>query len=135
MAEVETAFLQPSNLLCHIYDGILDVIVRLFVELHPYKSLPVFLFGLLLNIRIDAFQLDGGIGLYLVELLSGDGEEGIVEIDNDLMASVIDVEWLGLDIEASEFGLALYAVENLPISVSPTIDALLDVANQQTFPA
>ena len=87
----------------------------------------------MLYVRIDLAQLDWGIRSYLVNLFGSFLEECVVEIDDDLMAAIVDVERLWLDVEALQFLFVLDVEENLPVAVSPTIDALLDVSNQQAL--
>ena len=72
-------------------------------------------------------------GLYLIEQSGSFWEEGIVEIDDCLVAAEVDVERLGLDVEALQFLFVLDAVEYFPVAVSPSIDALLYVTDEHTF--
>ena len=58
-------------------------------------------------------------------------EEGVVEIDDVCFRAVVDVEMYFID----EFFVELvgYVVEQLPVARPPPVDALLDIAYDETL--
>ena len=132
LAEVEATGLQQTNLFGHVSPppDFLPVGGAFLVELYPHIAFPVVFLFLLLDVRIDLAKFYLCIGSYGIESFCSYREEGIVEIHDGLMAAVVDVERFGDDVEALKFLFVLYAVENLPVAVAPSVDALLDVAHQ-----
>ena len=51
------------------------------------------------------------------------------------MAAVVDVERVGSDVEVLQVLLFLDAIEDFPVAVAPAVDALLDVAHEQSLAA
>ena len=91
------------------------------------------LHGLLLHIAIDILDLESCLRLYVVQRLGRFGEESIIEINNILLAAEVVAQFFVLRREACQF--LLYILQDGPVAVTPTIDALFDVANEEVVAA
>ena len=89
--------------------------------------------GQLLHIAIDILDMEACLWLYIVQRLGSLGEESIVEIDDILLAAEVVAQFLGFGRKVGEFLLNI--LQDGPVTVTPTVDALFDVAHEEIVAA
>ena len=101
-------------------------------ESHLHEAFLVFLGTTLPHVTVRLFQLRARHSLFLlipsVQCLAGRREKLVVEADDARLASPVRVERTFFDAETP---VVPQSCEDFPVSASPAVDALLDVAHNQ----
>ena len=126
LVEAESFVLQGSDLLGHVEDGVLQIGVFIFllVEFCSDVAFLVVFLCYLFYVGIDVLQFDVCIRLDVVEQFGSRGKEVVVEVDDDLMAAIVGVQWFWMNMEALQFFFFFYVVQYLPVAATPSVDAL-----------
>ena len=85
--------------------------------------------ALLCHVGIDFRQFGGSFRGYVVEGGCGCGEKGVVESDKAAFAAVVGVQVADVGLVGGHFFVDM--VQDAPVAVPPTVDALFHVAHDE----